>query len=178
MVKLGFPYAAEGRLIKSALLRELANRQPRREPMLRYGVSMTGVALQFELGSNIKRVEAMYIFIVGRIADVECDTCLRDRGVFPFYVTVDLADGHMKYANCYWDNHECSKSHEGPSNRPRHTFSGHASLTRYVELTQERKRECSGQCFLQFDRLDGKGTPAIYAASPAGKARVGLRRPA
>ncbi|KAJ6149858.1 FAD-dependent pyridine nucleotide-disulfide oxidoreductase [Penicillium samsonianum] len=110
LVKLAFPCAVEGRFIKSALLRELVDRQPRREPMLRYGVPMTGVALEFELGSSLKHVEAMYIFMVGRIADVECDTCQRDRGVFPFCVTVDLADGHVKCANCYWDNYECSKA--------------------------------------------------------------------
>lgn len=73
--------------------------------MLHYGVPMTGVALEFELGSSLKRVDAMYIFMVGRIADVECDTCRRDRGVFPFCITVDLADGHVKWANCYWDNY-------------------------------------------------------------------------
>jgi hypothetical protein len=29
---------------------------------------------------------------------------------FPFYVTVDLTDSHVKCANCYWDNYECSKA--------------------------------------------------------------------
>lgn len=31
----------EGRFIKSALLNELVDRQPRREPMLRFGVPMS-----------------------------------------------------------------------------------------------------------------------------------------
>ncbi|CRL28349.1 unnamed protein product [Penicillium camemberti] len=31
--------------------------------MLRYSVPMAGVALQFKMGSNIKRVEAMYILV-------------------------------------------------------------------------------------------------------------------
>ena len=43
----------------------------------------------------------MYIFM-GRMANVECDTFRRNKG--PFCVTVGLSDGHVKCANCYWDN--------------------------------------------------------------------------
>ena len=87
---------------------------------------MAGIALEFQLGSNIKRVEAMYIFMVGRIADAECDSCGRDRGIFPFCVTVDLADGHVKCANCHWDNYICSKA-QVESSRTTSRYSGQGS---------------------------------------------------
>ncbi|KGO60944.1 FAD-dependent pyridine nucleotide-disulfide oxidoreductase [Penicillium expansum] len=110
----------------SELLKELVDRTPRREPMLRFGIPMAGIALEFQLGSNIKRVEAMYIFMVGRIADAECDSRGRDRGIFPFCVTVDLADGHVRCANCHWDNYICSKA-QVESSRTTSRYSGQGS---------------------------------------------------
>lgn len=110
--------AKEGRYVKSELIKSIAHMAPRREPVLRYGITWTGEMLNHYLSQCLRRVEAIYMFTVGTVASNECQDCERERRVFPFCVVVDLPNGHVGCANCYWDGRSCSNSPATPTIAP------------------------------------------------------------
>lgn len=76
--------------------------------MVRHGLDWTGENLNSYLDGSLRRVEAFYIFMVGRVSTMECENCERERGVFPVCVVIDVPGGAQLCAGCHYDGHNCS----------------------------------------------------------------------
>ncbi|KAJ5497675.1 hypothetical protein N7453_006726 [Penicillium expansum] len=91
-----------GLYITSSFLRYLVTLPPRREPMLRYDIHWDAFSLNKEISKSAEHVEAIFTFMVGHRAELECSLCQNGRGVFPFCVVVGYEYGQSECSNCIW----------------------------------------------------------------------------
>ncbi|KAJ5618159.1 hypothetical protein N7537_003273 [Penicillium hordei] len=100
---LPYDCVRDGWDILPPFLRFLVTLPPRREPMLRKGISWDAFYLNEEIGKLSEHVEAAYMFMVGRRVELECVLCQLGGGAFPYCVVIDYEDGQSECCNCLWE---------------------------------------------------------------------------
>ncbi|KAJ5712820.1 hypothetical protein N7493_009288 [Penicillium malachiteum] len=99
---LKFTSARWNDYIKTAYLRWLRHRPIIREPVFRRGLNYSAGALFHMLDTQVAKVEAIYMQLVGRIVTAPCTSCLVHGGPFTTCVKIDGYPDVTCCANCHW----------------------------------------------------------------------------
>ncbi|KAJ5718151.1 hypothetical protein N7488_003797 [Penicillium malachiteum] len=100
--ELRFNSARRYDYIKTAHLQWLQSRPIIREPVFQMGLNYSAGALFHMLDTQVEKVEAIYMQIVGRVATTPCTACLTHNGPFVTCVKIDGYPNVICCANCHW----------------------------------------------------------------------------